>query len=402
MRLRVLTLNVWGLPLGLTRHHDSRMQAIGEGFARSGADIIALQEVWTADARTLLADAGKRAGYRAIWHREAAFGGSGLMVLSRLPITGHRFTRFRLAGLPQRPHHADFYAGKGFVSIELASDAGPLTLVDTHLHAGYSAADAPDEYRGIRAAQAVEIAASLRAVQTPVVATGDFNTSEDDEAYAILLGLSGLRDLAVVLDRRQATCLSPHPYRGVDSDASRIDLVLARGGPSTRLEAISIDRTFDEPLAFGDEPGAYSDHAGLLATLELTPRLASDAPFAWPPLEPGALDRAEAELQWGIGSARSRRQRELGFAAGGLGAGLLAGGGAWRARSGRRRFLSGLAMGLAGLGLFGGLTAALGSHWVVENELAGLAAVQEILARLRTESAQAVRLTPHETSSDHL
>jgi hypothetical protein len=59
-------------------------------------------------------------------------------------------------------------------------------------------------------------------------------------------------------------------------------------------------------------------------------------------------------------------------------------------------------MGLAGLGLFGGLTAALGSHWVVENELAGLAAVQEILARLRTESAQAVRLTPHENSSDHL
>ncbi|HIF96592.1 MAG TPA: hypothetical protein EYQ54_06130, partial [Myxococcales bacterium] len=77
MRLRVLTLNVWGLPFGLTRHHDARMRAIGEAFAGSGAHVIALQEVWTQGARTLLGAAGRRAGYTAIWHREAAFGGSG-------------------------------------------------------------------------------------------------------------------------------------------------------------------------------------------------------------------------------------------------------------------------------------------------------------------------------------
>jgi len=77
MRLRVLTLNVWGLPLGLARHHDARMVAIGEGFAGSGADVIALQEVWTSAARGVLAEAGRRAGYAALWHRPVVFGGRG-------------------------------------------------------------------------------------------------------------------------------------------------------------------------------------------------------------------------------------------------------------------------------------------------------------------------------------
>ncbi|MDE0886983.1 MAG: endonuclease/exonuclease/phosphatase family protein [Myxococcota bacterium] len=404
MRLRILTLNVWGLPLGLTRHHDDRMRAIGQSFANSGADVIALQEVWTEGGRRVLAAAGKDAGYGWIWHRPAAFGGSGLMVLSRLPIRAHSFTRFRLAGLPQRPYHGDFYAGKGFVNLQFATDAGPLTLVDTHLHAGYRADEEFDEYRGIRAAQAIEIAAHLRSVPTPVIAVGDFNTSEGDDAYAILLALSGCSDLAVDLDKRQATCLAPHPYRGAGATEERIDLVLARSGPATKLEAVALDRVFDDELVFDGEAGRYSDHAGLRADFALHRRRDGLAPFepaalnAAPinaaainaaPINAAALDHAESELQWGIRAAHARRRAEFRGAGVTVAGSLLAGGAAWRMRRRRRSFLSNLGLGFAGLGLFGGLAALLGSHRVVENEVAGFADIEKILTRLRAESAGA-------------
>ena len=379
MRLRVLTLNVWGLPLGIARHHDARMHAIGEGFATSGADVIALQEVWTGSGRAILAQAGEAAGYSELWHRRAAFGGSGLMVLSRLPIVGRQFVRYRLAGLPQRPQHADFYGGKGFAHLDLETPAGPVAFINTHLHAGYSPAGTEDEYRGIRAAQAIELAAYVRGLTTPVVAAGDFNSAEHEDAYAILLGLAGLRDLAVSLDRRQATCLAPHPYRGGEANPARIDLVLARDGRAQAIRPLALERTFDQALTFDGEAGAYSDHAGVWAELEIMPRTEAGVPAA-PDAE--ALRRAEAAVDFGIQRARARRKRELAQAGGGAAAGLLLGAAAGQARQRRRGFLAGSLTGLAGLGLLGGLAAALGSHWVAEDEIAGFAEIRRILAGL--------------------
>ncbi len=392
MRLRVLTLNVWGLPFGLTRHHDARMRAIGEAFAGSGAHVIALQEVWTQGARTLLGAAGRRAGYTAIWHREAAFGGSGLMVLSRLPISRPRFTAYRLAGLPQRPQQADFYGGKGFVSLELATDPGPVTFIDTHLQAGYSEPTGSDENSGIRAGQAVQLACYIRDLQTPVLATGDFNTGEGADAYKILGGIGGLGDLAVELNRREPTCLSPHPYRPAQARESRIDLIFARSGRDTRVRAIALERTYDRALEFAGEPGAYSDHAGLLGEVELIPRPAGEPPFAWPAPSAAALEHAEFQLHLGEEAARRRRRREMGQAGGLLGAGLLVGGSAWKAVERRRGFLARLALGVGGLGFVAGLAGGAGSQWVTANELAGFAELREILARLRPAQGEPVRL----------
>ena len=395
MQLRALTLNVWGLPFGLTRHHDARMRAIGEGFGRWEADVIALQEVWTEDARKMLAAAGRRAGYSALWHREAAFGGSGLMVLSRLPIINQHFTRYRLAGLPQRPFHGDYYSGKGFVQLALSTDLGPISLLDTHMQANYSGPGERDEYRGIRASQAIELAAAVRPIPEPVLALGDFNTREGEAAYAILGDIGGLRDVAAVLDRRQATCLASHPYRAAGAGEARIDLVLARDGGGLALRDIAIERVFDEPVEFAGEPGAYSDHAGVLATFELERRRVPLLGFGAEEgagVDAAALDRAQAELSLGARWARQRRNGEYRIAGAGLAAGLLMGGGAWRARTGRRRFLAGGLATLAGLGVGGGFLGALASRQVTEKELADFAEVEKILAGLRADAPRPVRI----------
>jgi epoxide hydrolase-like predicted phosphatase len=53
MRLRLLGLNAWGLPFGIAPDLPRRTEALGMTLARSDADVIALQEVWTGCAATV-------------------------------------------------------------------------------------------------------------------------------------------------------------------------------------------------------------------------------------------------------------------------------------------------------------------------------------------------------------
>src|SRR5262249_31451996 len=139
MRLRLATLNVWGLPEPFSHKPDARLAAIAGRLADLEVDAVAFQEVWTPSARERLARAGRDAGLEHVWHkhpilRGARVGGSGLLVLSRLPIESACFERYAIAGLPTE---ADYFGGKGFVRLGLATPAGPVELVDTHLQARY-------------------------------------------------------------------------------------------------------------------------------------------------------------------------------------------------------------------------------------------------------------------------
>jgi hypothetical protein len=95
VRLRVATLNVWAIPL-LSERIGSRMREIGRRLAALELDAIAFQEVWTPGARRRLVEAGREAGLGYAWHRNRLILGSGLLVLSRLPIEGADFDRFTL------------------------------------------------------------------------------------------------------------------------------------------------------------------------------------------------------------------------------------------------------------------------------------------------------------------
>jgi len=158
-RLRFATLNVWALPAGIARHVAPRMEAIARRLGELELDVAALQEVWTPSARSALVAGGRRAGLAHAWHRREAFGGSGLLLLSRRPLGDPLFSPYTLRGLPQRIHHGDYWSGKGFVIATLETAAGPLALLDTHLHARYTRP--VDEYRGIRTGQVIELAAGL-------------------------------------------------------------------------------------------------------------------------------------------------------------------------------------------------------------------------------------------------
>ncbi len=342
MRLRFASLNVWALPYGMAPDTSDRLRRIGEGFAEDPADVWALQEVWTEEAQRDLAAAAREAGYAHVWHPDQGRGGSGLFLASRLPLADVRLETYRTAGIATHIHRGDYAGGKGFATARLETDAGPLVLVNTHLHAQY-APPRSDLYHAHRVGQVVQLAYALRAVREPIVALGDFNLREARPEYEILQGLTGFVDAAAALDAREPT----------SSDGDRIDYVFSRG-PIPRSFA-----SFD----------AASDHRGVRAELEIVA-----APEVQP--DPIALRRAAVTLERGRYQARGRRGRER-LAAGALTLGALAA--ILGARASRRRFLRlGLGLGAA-LALPAAGLAALSSERWVPAERQALAEVASLL-----------------------
>ena len=334
MRIRVATLNVWALPGPLAPSVGARMQAIGRRLASLDLDAIAFQEVWTGGARERLVAAGRAAGLPGAWHHPAGFGG-GLLVLTRLPIRSARFDSFSLRGNPVRPDHPDYYGGKGWATLELATRAGPLVLVDTHLHARYTN-DVPHAYRAHRVGQIAELALASRELQHPVVMLGDFNFVDDQPEHAILTGLTGLRDVAAELDAASATVLRANPYRAYSRKPDRrVDYVFARDGGGTAVVPLHSQRIFDERLDLDGGPASCSNHAGVLAELEVVP----GAGRALAPPTPHAVSLASQFLREGRHRAQQRRRGDRAWAGAGLGAAALASFGMRDPRVSRRRLL---------------------------------------------------------------
>ena len=258
--LRVGTLNVWALPL-VARRVEERLRATVDRAAVLDLDVLALQEVWTPHAESVLVEAGAADGYRSLWPSGRVAG--GLMALSRLEATSVEFTEFAVPGLPQRVQHADYYGHKGYVVARLRAGDGCVVLVATHLHARYAAPGEPDEYRGIRSAQLVELAGRITRLSDPVVAMGDFNIREGEPEYEYFVGLTGLVDAAAYLDRRKNTVVAANPYVGAGHHGDeRIDYVFV----NRAAEPVTVSRDFHQPL------GHYSDHAGVVVTIDLSHR----------------------------------------------------------------------------------------------------------------------------------
>jgi sphingomyelin phosphodiesterase 2 len=383
MAMRIATLNVWGLPWPISREVSARMDAIGARLPALELDWMLFQEVWTEEARGRLIEAGRRAGLVHAWHRNLGLGGSGLLVLARAPWLDSHFEAYTVRGFPQRVWHGDYHSGKGFCALRFATPEGDLTLIDTHLHAQYGDDSYNDEYPH-RVAQVVQIAAGFATTRTPVLAAGDFNISEGRKEYEIFMGLTGVRDGAAELDRRQPTTLGANPYRRerLPHDDERIDYVFTRDGEGARLRVRRIDRIFeDAPPAGG--PAAYSDHAGLVAEVEL----ARDASASPPEPDEAAAELAARELKAGREAALARRSGRRLVSAGALGGAALAFAGRRRTRISRRRLLSAGLAGSALIALPFGLGNAALAELAIPDEVRDYQEVEKLLPVFQSRAA---------------
>ena len=302
MKLRIVSLNAWALPNPLGESVSERIRAIGVELPRVAPDVIAFQEVWTASARRSLARSGRDAGLSHAWCADDALGAGGLLLLSRWPLENARLQRFSLPQLPPRPDHADYYVSKGFIDVRLATPAGPLRLLTTHLQARYGR-HVRHEYRSVRVGQVIELATALARAREPVVLLGDLNFQETDDEYRVLTGLTQLRDAAVEVGWREPTVDSSNPFRSASTRHKRIDYVFVRDGDRSGLRVQAARNGFDQLLEIDGRPATFSNHSGLIAELELhdAPR-----PLSGPTRAAGAL----AAALLAEGRARAERLRE--------------------------------------------------------------------------------------------
>ena len=343
MSLRILSLNVWGLPWPVGQEVALRIAAIGDALPLLAPDAAAFQEAWTADTRVALARAGRRAGLGHAFPDPSGPGRGGLLLLSRHPLREARFTAYALNGFPERIDHADYWGGKGFIACEIETGDSAIALAATHLHARY--AERPlDPYVGHRTAQVVQLAAALRAVPLPLVAVGDFNFEESFEEHAVLAGLTGLEDVALALDRREDTVRWPGSQRHEPGRAgARIDYLFFRSGREASLRPLAIERVLDRAALIDGRAQNLSDHAGLLAEFELAP-----GGVALPPVDPGAAALARRLLLEGREATVGRRSALRWSGAAGFAAALAAAP-VLRSRLSRRRFLGASVAAVAGL-----------------------------------------------------
>lgn len=381
MRLRVLSLNVWALPFPIGRHVRERLSLVLRDLPALDCDLFLVQEVWTEAARDQLLDGGLALGYRHSWTRPGpARSSSGLLVLSRWPIRSAHFRRFGLGGLPQRLTQLDYYSGKGVVRLDIEVEGVSLAVFDTHMQARYAPAQAVDEHRGHRTAQVIEFAEEIRRVSGPLIAAGDFNMRDTAPEYMVLEGLTGLVDAAAALGAREPTSTLENPYRRDRNamHASRIDYVFSRSGRDRGARPVAARRVFDDPLEVAGEPGAYSDHAGVMAEIEIA---GPGAPLPAP--APPAVDLARTLLEVGREQTEARRVSERAFAGASLAVGFGALWTSGRSRLSRRSFLRAGLFGSTAMGAGSGIGLLALAEGCVPEELAGYDAAESLLGSLR-------------------
>lgn len=386
MRIRVATLNVWGLPEPLAPHVAARMDAIGEQLFPLRVDVAAFQEVWTSEARTALVRAGRSAGLVHSWYRSDLLDSGGLLFLSRLPFETVHFETFSLRGQVEEIANLEFLSGKGFSRIVLDTPEGPISLINTHLHARYSRRVA-HAFVPHRVGQIVQLAARSARERGPFAILGDFNFTEDDVEYRILTELMGVRDAAAELDRRLPTVLADNPYRGGRRRDTRKDFIFVGDGDRRGVAVRAVSQAFHQPFLVDGRPAACSNHAGVVADLEIGTRAqVAAAPSRQVSDRGEVFDLASQMLERGRAQAEQRQTGERTLYGVGTGVSLAALAAAAIPDEGvsRRRFLRGSLRGVALLAVAPSLGLSVLSEVLVPDEIHAFRAASQHLASLMT------------------
>ncbi len=257
---------------------SERLAALPAALAASGANVIALQEVFRSDHRKQIIEATRDAFPYAAWAEAPAFGlSSGLLILSDRPLEEARQLRYS-----QHPLDERLYAKKGLLTATIDAGAlGPLRLVNVHTTAGGKFLDYDATktmaLRSRQLAEILEIAAMPS--DAPTLLLGDFNTGlgAAEQNYREILG-AGYVDLvkdanAGTPETDLCTWNPEQPLANGKGDHKgeprRLDHVFVAEKDRARLKVEEARIVFREtvvPLS-GGRMVPLSDHYGVLMRL---------------------------------------------------------------------------------------------------------------------------------------
>ncbi|CAH0474476.1 unnamed protein product [Peronospora belbahrii] len=204
--LRVLSLNAWGLPVApkCTERAVKIANAISSAY-----ELVVLQEIWHIRERHLIISKAQENGLHYYHYFNPAVGfpfpmgadsfGTGLLVLSKFPISSALYHSFGLSGRPYALHELDFVANKGVGLLRIETPAGQIDVYVTHLLANYNVGGKPgtgDFYQSHRTGQSYELTQFISATNMNPLAIvcGDFNSSPACLELKVPRQLLSLRD----------------------------------------------------------------------------------------------------------------------------------------------------------------------------------------------------------------
>ncbi|KAJ0403082.1 hypothetical protein P43SY_009149 [Pythium insidiosum] len=281
-RLRVLSLNAWGLPVAphCTERAVEIANAIDDSF-----DIVVLQEIWHRRERNIIIWGAQKAGFEYYHYFQAATGfpipfgadsfGTGLLVLSKYPIVSSMYYSFSLSGRPYALHEADYIANKGAGHLRVQTPVGEIDLYVTHLIANYNHLGKPgpgDRYLPHRVAQAYELVRliSNTARNDLVLVCGDFNSPSDCTVLRLPRHLLQIRDAFTDKNNHDGLTFATEDNKFSHGEhPMRMDYILYKvaqpssSEPGWQLQSSDVFKKF-----FVDERGVehpISDHFGVVA-----------------------------------------------------------------------------------------------------------------------------------------
>jgi exonuclease III len=255
--MRVLTLNVNGLPWSRLPPLRQRAAQFCRLIESSDVDIACFQEVWTRSALAAL-----RPGLPTFRHVAAGRGpfgpAGGLAVFSRRPLGSVRYASFLgvvppAGGFGFRTARAINSAMQGALVVAVP-DAG-LTVATTHLTANHDGDwSRANRHCGFQRAQLLRVRAAVDRAGGAGVLVGDFNIASDGPLYPLIV--DGWQDPFADSD--------PPTFQGAflpdGGPGKRIDYLLVRGARVSDCATV-----FVEPLPSGEY---LSDHIGLTADVK--------------------------------------------------------------------------------------------------------------------------------------
>ena len=257
--MKILSLNIWGPPQA--KHRSERIATIAEEVKRLNPDVLCFQEVYLEGNKADLIGRLKESWPHYHYFASAMLG-SGLLTMSRYPITEAVFHRFRMGGKPERLNHGDYFVGKGIGLCRIAFEGKTLDVYNIHPHAQYEVDNNDNEYAVYNEASLYEAVRFVNANSgdKPLVFCGDFNTRPDQTGYQIIMGLGDFLDSYKARHgKHDITFSANNPY--VKEPDQTLDYVMLRGLGIKEIKLVCTGALSNGALA-------YSDHHGLLAELD--------------------------------------------------------------------------------------------------------------------------------------
>ena len=251
--LKLVTYNIWGLPSWMTGARSGRYPKIARELERLDADIILLQEAWTAKARESAPTNGQWSIARAAG-QHTFFQQSGLETLSKYPVIGGEFYPFSQAAFPDR------FVNKGALKVTVQLPHGQvLNVWNVHFQDGGSTE--------LQLSQVREFLSQVQAAEDGQIADlvgGDFNCTPESCFYHELtnsLGPSALQQNGaapfVTWDG-----LSSKPGAGQTLDYVFVRARVPSQAPQAVQQVAFAAASFEQRL---------SDHFGIEASVNLSP-----------------------------------------------------------------------------------------------------------------------------------